>query len=194
MQYSGKQHRPEAPFKDLNLVPFSSWKLWQFTTSEFHFIHLSWGQWDSSIEMFQFLPILLPLMQKTTAHFAPTQLYHLFSAFALLLPPTKLTSIDCIYHLALLLFCFHLGSANGSHWQEIRGKEEEEIGLFPYAHTAPFLSYCCSRGAAFLSDHSFNYHLAPVTPLSLLYFKPKAWFPIHWWPTIFGFLTQSMSL
>lgn len=126
------------------------------------------------IEMFPFLPILLPRIQKTTAHFASAQLYHLFSlllcpAFA----PVKLTSVDYIHHLALLLFCFHLGSANGSHWQKTRGKEEKEGGLFTYAHTAPSFYYCCSREAVFLSDHISSSHLAPVTPLSFLHFKPK---------------------
>lgn len=33
IQCSRKQHRPEAPFKELNPVPFSSWITWKFTAS-----------------------------------------------------------------------------------------------------------------------------------------------------------------
>lgn len=66
-------------------------------------------------------------------------------------PPRKQASIDFIRHLALLLFCFQLSSANGSHWQEIGRKEEKEAGLLPCTHTAPSLPYCFSTVAAFLS-------------------------------------------
>ena len=144
MQCSGKQSRPEAPLRAPNRFLFLADDLGKIISLSFLSSICHVMETVITFHSEVSIPfILIPLIQKTTTHFALAPLHHLFSdLLCLACVPEIPASVDCI---TWFCYCFALNwvrpvEGTGKALEGKKGK----VGWFSCTHTAPSLTRCCS--------------------------------------------------